>query len=131
MTKPGLDAPVDPDKLKIGDPGFCRAWGAKLLFTLISVKVWGLLAGTWVSTYLVVASKITDVHWVTFNTTVWGLIFGMKEVFKIAEGRDKTEKRLAEQQSEADERITALKLNHVQIPRLTPDGLEIVGNEPD
>ena len=85
----------DTDKLKLGEKGFWTSWIAKLLFTLISVKFWGLLAGTWVSTHLVMRELITGAEWMTFNTTVWALIFGMKEVFRIAEGRDKTEKHLA------------------------------------
>ena len=39
-------------KLKLGDTGFWPKWFAKLLFTLISVKVWGLITGTIVSTWL-------------------------------------------------------------------------------
>ena len=33
---------------------------------------------------------ISGGDWITFNTRVWALIYGMKEVFRIAEGRDKS-----------------------------------------
>jgi hypothetical protein len=33
---------------------------------------------------------ISGGDWITFNTTVWALIYGMKEVFRIAEGREVT-----------------------------------------
>ena len=33
---------------------------------------------------------ISGGDWITFNTTVWALIYGMKEVFRIAERRDKS-----------------------------------------
>jgi len=90
-------------KYKFGDTGFWQAWLSKLLFTLISVKVWGLIAATSVSTWLlylniktepviagdtVISHGINGAQWVTFNTTVWGIIFGMKEIFRIYELRD-------------------------------------------
>jgi vacuolar-type H+-ATPase subunit I/STV1 len=65
-----------------------KKWGNKLLFTAISVKLWGLIAGTWLSTWLLLNNHIKDSHWLTFNTTIWALIFGMKEIFRISERKD-------------------------------------------
>ena len=93
-------------KLRLGETGFWPVWLSKLLFTLISVKVWGLIAGTLVSTWLLMVHLnhepviiggrlieygINGTQWVTFNTTIWALIFGMKEIFRISEQRDVTE----------------------------------------
>jgi len=50
--------------------------------------VWGLVVGTTVSTTLLYNGKISGGDWITFNTTVWALIYGVKEVFRIAEGRE-------------------------------------------
>lgn len=90
-------------KYKLGETGFWPAWFSKLLFTLISVKVWGLAASLSVSTWLLllnyrniplqvgelmVENGLNGAQWVTFNTTIWALIFGMKEIFRIAEQRD-------------------------------------------
>ena len=90
-------------KLKLNEPGFWPKWFAKLLFTLISLKVWGLIAGTTISTWLlminlhhdpkiignnIIEYGINGAQWVTFNTTIWALIFGMKEIFRISEQRD-------------------------------------------
>lgn len=120
-------------KPKIYEKEFWGTWGAKLMTTLISVKVWGLVAGTTVSTILVIDGTINNIHWVTFNTTIWGLIFGMKEVFKISESREKTDNRLAEQQLQADEKLAVLAKTGTDASAtyFTPEGLEIVGAEPD
>ena len=95
-------------KLKFNESGFWPSWLAKLLFTLISVKVWGLALGTGVSTWLliihlktvpvVVAGQVVEygingAQWVTFNTTLWALIFGMKEIYRISEQRDYAEQQ--------------------------------------
>ncbi|GEM_PF-6808125 len=68
-----------------------KKWGNKLLFTAISVKLWGLIAGTWLSTWLLLNNHIKDSHWLTFNTTIWALIFGMKEIFRISERKESRE----------------------------------------
>ncbi len=90
-------------KLSATEPGFWPKWFAKLFFTLISVKVWGLIAGTAVSTWLLMVHLhhdpkiignnlieygINGAQWVTFNTTLWALIFGMKEIYRISEQND-------------------------------------------
>lgn len=133
------------EKFQIGEEGFWPAWISKLLFTLISVKVWGLISSIAISTYLLLNQEIVKVgdntfhlgingaQWVTFNTTVWALIFGMKEVFRISEKRDKTEKEVLTQQLESKERVAAM----IELPSgpstvmINPDGTETVGSEPD
>jgi hypothetical protein len=93
-------------KLIANEPGFWAKWFGKLLFTLISVKVWGLIACTYVSTWLlmvhlkhkpvivgesIIEYGINGAQWVAFNTTIWALIFGMKEIFRISEQHDYAE----------------------------------------
>jgi len=39
---------------------------------------------------------INGAQWVTFNTTIWALIFGMKEIFRISEQHDFAETGKAE-----------------------------------
>lgn len=132
------------EKLIIGDQGFWYTWLSKLLFTLISVKVWGLIAATAVSTWLLLNNGseqfgediqfgITGGQWMTFNTTIWALIFGMKEVFRISEKRDKTEKEVLDKQLVSKEKVAAL----IETPsnpatvKVNADGTETVGSEPD
>ncbi len=133
------------EKLMIGEAGFCRKWLSKLLFTLISVKVWGLAASMIVSTYLLLIHKegveggiletgITGAQWVTFNTTIWALIFGMKEIFRITEKKDKDEMEALKQQGETKKQIASIVTNgdsKKSKVKLTADGKEIVGEEPD
>lgn len=140
------------EKLRIGEDGFGAALWSKFLFTLISVKVWGLIACTWVSTYLITHNPfcgnpdiglITGGQWVTFNTTVWALIFGMKEIFRISETKDKNEKAVVKDQLEAKKKIAeintitditkmdALMNPEPEKPKFTSDGMEIVGDEPE
>ncbi|MEO1253287.1 MAG: hypothetical protein AAFY41_00190 [Bacteroidota bacterium] len=133
-----------PEKVILGEQQFWSTWLSKLLFTLISVKVWGLVGATTISTILLLNPEsiqigentyfgITGGQWMTFNTTIWALIFGMKEVFKISEKRDKTEKEVLDKQLESRVKVASLieapsspssiKINH--------DGTETVGSEPD
>lgn len=89
--------------LTTNETGFWPRWFGKLFFTLISVKLWGLIAGTAISTWLllinlshepvlvgntVIEHGINGTQWVTFNTTIWALIFGMKEIYRISEQSD-------------------------------------------
>jgi hypothetical protein len=134
----------------LGEPDFWSRFFSKLLFTLISVKVWGLVASIVVSTYLllihnanapykvgdnVLERGINGAQWVTFNTTIWALIFGMKEIFKISESRDDTDMETLEQQSESKKQIaTILAANKpatANTSQFTADGKEIVAEEPD
>jgi hypothetical protein len=104
-----------PKRYKLTDSGFWPAWYGKILFTLISVKVWGLVASMAVSTWLllihhrsepwriggmIIEHGINGAQWVTFNTTVWALIYGMKEIFKIAEHKDIRRTRLIRSRQE-------------------------------
>jgi len=101
-------------KHTLGESGFWAAWLSKLLFTLISVKVWGLIAATTLSTWLlfinlnneplvigdtILNHGINGAQWVTFNTTVWGIIFGMKEIFRIYELKDSMTNREGNEQN--------------------------------
>ncbi len=51
---------------------------------------------------------ISGGDWITFNTTVWALIYGMKEVFRIAEGRDKAERMLIAQKVITRDKLSAM-----------------------
>jgi hypothetical protein len=134
----------------IGEPDFWSRFFSKFLFTLISVKVWGLIASIGVSTYLLLLHNanvpyhigdnvfergINGAQWVTFNTTIWALIFGMKEIFKISESRDDTDMETMAQQNESKKQIASIisagKTNQGTVSQFTPDGKEIVSEEPD
>ena len=135
-------------KLKLNDTGFWQKWFSKLFYTLISVKVWGLIAGTIVSTWLLMVHLnhepviiggrfieygINGAQWVTFNTTIWALIFGMKEIFRISEQHD-----FAEQENLKENLNTKLKIAGMiscEPPDFDPDSsqppYEHVGKDPD
>lgn len=154
MSKPKATTVADfapPKKLGILDKGFWSAWGAKLVFSLISVKVWGLAAATIVSTYLVLHVDTDGKHifsggnWLAFNSTVWGIIFGMKEVFKIAERRDNSDLAGLQTRQEAN-RMKAVVASQIaakpaskdaspngpsNVPVIDSQGKEVVGAEPD
>lgn len=132
----------------LGESGFWKKFFSKLLFTLISVKVWGLVASTTVSTWLLLIHNanapyqvgetvfergINGAQWVTFNTTIWALIFGMKEIFRISEKRDKTEKEVLAQQAKSKKELATIVADsrNSQVPQRTVEGKEIVGEEPD
>ena len=136
-------------KLKVNEPGFWGTWFAKLMFTLISVKVWGLVACTGVSTWLLLINLhhppvvsgetvyeygINGAQWITFNTTIWALIFGMKEIFRISEKRDEAEKEALERQSESEVRLARIKQPETKDQPLTvrkpKDEYDIVPEEP-
>lgn len=145
-----MNTQVEKEKYKLGETGFWQSWFSKLLFTLISVKVWGLVAATWVSTYLllihdkvivfenvesgILESGINGTQWVTFNTTVWALIFGMKEIFRITEKKEKEGMVILEQQNKSKQilaSIAAASNGNKTASTFTPEGVEIVGEEPD
>jgi len=120
------------DELFVGDKGFWGCWGAKLLFTLISVKFWGLAASIWISTSLLRDDHITNEQWMVFNTTLWGLIFGMKEVFRISQGKDKRERQLVKQIAKDEERLKKIEMYaQGEKTAFTKEGFEIVGAEPE
>lgn len=168
----------EDDEIPYGVSGryFASAFFAKFLYQMISVKVWGLIAGTVISTWLATKNFprnivtdtgilnnvempiISGAQWTTFNTTIWALIFGMKEIFKVAEKhsrRDtkaakelqtaqaehelKLEEAKAVQQLEVEkakaetERIVLgqLQTRPTGRPTLDAEGHELVGDEPD
>lgn len=121
----------------INEEGFWPKWFSKLLFTLISVKVWGLIGCTWISTYLICKGLIDKEQWVTFNTTIWALIFGMKEVFRVMDRKDQNEEKLIHADNQTRENIARIKAEVAQSedsasnsPQQTPEGKEIVGDDP-
>ena len=56
----------------------------KLVATFISVKVWGLVSITTISTLLLLNEYISGGEWTTVNGTVYSVIFGMREIFKVS-----------------------------------------------
>ena len=129
-----LEAYDEDSEIPYGVSGrfFASAFFAKFLYQMISVKVWGLIAGTIVSTWLAtknfprtimiegVIQNVNDpiisgVQWTTFNTTIWALIFGMKEVFKVAEQHSKREnktvKELQTEKTQTELEMTKIKAN--------------------
>lgn len=129
---------------------FWLKWFSKLMFTLISVKLWGLIACTWVSTYLLLHHQmiqvgenayelgITGAQWVTFNTTIWGLIFGMKEIFRVMDKKDRNDERIIKADNDSKEQIAKITASTLpttaaasgQQSSYTAEGKEVVGNEP-
>lgn len=129
---------------------FWLKWFSKLMFTLISVKLWGLIACTWVSTYLLLHHQmiqvgenayelgITGAQWVTFNTTIWGLIFGMKEIFRVMDKKDRNDERIIKADNNTKEQIAKITASTLptasaasgQQSTYTAEGKEVVGNEP-
>ena len=135
-------------KLKLGETGFWPLWLSKLLFTLISVKFWGLITGTLVSTSLlmvhlyhepvIIGGKLIEygingAQWVTFNTTIWALIFGMKEIYRISEQHDFAEQEKLREN--LDSKLKMAEIMSCDIPEPeeneTISGFEEVGKDPD
>ena len=142
---------INPEEFyTISQKEFWLKWFSKLMFTLISVKLWGLIAGTWVSTYLLLCHKmivlgentynlgISGAQWVTFNTTIWGLIFGMKEIFRVMDRKDKNDEKIIKEDNKIKEQLAKIEASTVgaqsgspgQKPGFTADGKEVVGSEP-
>ncbi len=142
---------INPDEYyTITQKEFWLKWVSKLLFTLISVKLWGLVACTWVSTYLLLYHKlvvigensynigINGAQWITFNTTIWGLIFGMKEIFRVMDKKDKNDEKIIKEDNKIKEQIARIEASTVdqsgvslgKKPSFTAEGKEIVGTEP-
>ena len=132
-------------KYKLGETGFWPAWLSKLLFTLISVKVWGLIAATSISTWLLILNYrnsplllndrvieygINGAQWVTFNTTIWALIYGMKEIFKIAEHRNMLYLNFEESEEKESTPEQNPGSKHQKTDEKDPE-FEEVGPEPD
>jgi len=138
--------------LGAADEGFWSAWLGKLLFSLISVKVWGLVAATAVSTWLVQHGSGTETYisaaqWLAFNSTVWGIIFGMKEVFRVVESREDADLAIADTEASVNKEATRLRTTAVtsgiaalesrarraasKVHVINEQGKEVVGDEPD
>jgi len=56
----------------------------KVTESLISVKVWGLVAITTLSSVFLVKGYINGDNWVMINSSVYGIIYGMREIFKMS-----------------------------------------------
>ncbi len=142
---------IDPQEFyTISQKEFWLKLVSKFMFTIISVKLWGLVACTWVSTYLLLNHELIEVgkntytlgingaQWVTFNTTIWGLIFGMKEIFRVMDKKDKNEEKVIQEDNKVREqlaRIEASKTGQAVDPKGTKpvfnaEGKEVVGVEP-
>ena len=63
---------------------FWNACSVKVITTLLSVKVWGLVACFTIPTILLVKGHIDPTAWVSGFTTVPAVIYGMREIFKIS-----------------------------------------------
>ena len=85
------------------------------------------------STTLLNIGMINGGNWITFNTTVWALIYGMKEVFRIAEERDKAERMLmAQRVTTEDKRSTNLQTSEYESEDISGiTNLATVGINPD
>ncbi len=124
----------------VTEKGFWPKWFSKFLFTLISVKVWGLIACTWISTSLLYCHRIDGMQWVTFNTTIWALIFGMKEIFRVMDRKDMNDEKIIREDNKAKEQIAKITASTVAVQSgfpvsktstYTSEGKEIVGTEPN
>ena len=134
----------------INQKEFWLKWFSKLMFTLISVKLWGLIACTWVSTYLLVCHEmivvgdqsyemgINGTQWVTFNTTIWGLIFGMKEIFRVMDKKDQNDQKIIEEDNKTKKEIAKITASTMTGANdsatqstYTAEGKEVVGSEPN
>ena len=79
---------------------FWDSVATKLVATFISVKVWGLLV-TWIlSSYFLIRGLINGGEWVTVNGTVSSVIFGARELFKIASVRQYLDNESPDEQEE-------------------------------
>jgi len=60
----------------------------KLVETFISVKVWGLITITTLSTLLLLNGYIDGGQWTTVITAIYATIYGVREVYKISSIRE-------------------------------------------
>ena len=75
---------------------------------------------------------INGAQWVTFNTTIWALIFGMKEIFRISEQSDNSEQFILKEKLDSKERLTEIlsSCDTCFDMEKTGPGFETVGTEP-
>lgn len=130
----------NPNKLSMADSGFWSSWAAKVAFTLISVKAWGLLVSISVSTALLLHGFIDGPGWVTYNTTIWALIFGIRGIFAVQEQREDAARKNRGKEIEAQ--LQTLSIKYAALSKATSvastrqpvarsDGKLVVGDEPD
>lgn len=62
---------------------FCIRVLNKLISTLLSVKVWGLIGFTIVNTYLLLNGYLQSSDFATIQVTLITVIYGMREIFKV------------------------------------------------
>lgn len=74
----------------------------KIIRTLISVKVWGLIGVPAFSTVLLIKGYLDSADWTTVNTTTISVIYGMREFFKIS-NLESTEKVVNYERSRDEE----------------------------
>jgi len=75
-------------KYKLFSKQFWNDWIVKILITMISAKIWGLIVITWLATYLLINKYITGAEWSTTICTIYSVIYGMRELFKISSLND-------------------------------------------
>lgn len=63
---------------------FYGMWTAKLLRTLISVKLWTIVSIIWISTWLLLKGLITGTHWTTAIVSGTVAIVLARGAFQIA-----------------------------------------------
>ena len=63
---------------------FYHLWLAKLLRTFISVKLWTLVAVTWLATWLLIKKLIDGTHWTTIIISGVVAIVLSRSAFQIA-----------------------------------------------
>lgn len=68
----------------------------KLIETCISVKVWGLVSVMVVATWLLINKFIDGSNWTTVVTGTFGIIYGMREIFKISRIKELVSKDVVE-----------------------------------
>jgi len=54
----------------------------KLVRTFVSLKAWGLISITIISSYLVYNKSITGEEWSTTIISTYGIIYGLREISK-------------------------------------------------
>jgi len=72
--------PLSPEESK----RWRQLWWRKLFENLVSVKVWTIFLLLFISSVLCWKGKISSGDFVTANTTVISIVFGLREGFKVA-----------------------------------------------
>jgi len=77
----------------------------KLISTAISLKFWALVVITIVSVIMLYLDKLTGMEWVILITSIYSIIFSVREIFKAKNMVDITTKKI----QETDEKLRSLK----------------------